>query len=160
MCSACPKRAKIVSRMCRSCGRNKPLDEFHFADRARGYRRYKCNACTKTYNAQHYKENGRDRDARWRNHLRRKYNITPEQYDFLFTQQEGRCKICDELSDIRLAVDHDHETGKIRSLLCTRCNNWIGILEQSQFIFRALTYLRNHSSRSVTAIRKALRQSK
>lgn len=63
-----------------------------------------------------------------RSHLKRKYGITPEPYDALLAEQEGGCAICGRppRSDIALHVDHEHGTGRIRGLLCFRCNNALG----------------------------------
>ena len=61
-------------------------------------------------------------------HLKRKYGISIEEYDALLSRQEGDCAICGQppRSDISLHVDHDHDTGAIRGLLCFRCNNALG----------------------------------
>lgn len=58
-----------------------------------------------------------------------KYGITAEEYDVMLAQQGGVCAICKAPPTTRrLAVDHDHETGKIRGLLCSRCNPALGML--------------------------------
>jgi hypothetical protein len=65
--------------------------------------------------------------------LIRKYGITLETYVLLFEKQKGRCAICGRSQKDfkrRLAVDHDHETGKIRGLLCVGCNNLVGHYEK------------------------------
>ena len=52
-------------------------------------------------------------------------NITVEEYDLLYAKQNGYCAICGKHQSqlrTRLAVDHDHSTGKIRGLLCFSCN--------------------------------------
>lgn len=60
----------------------------------------------------------------------RKYGVTPEQYDHMVTQQGGVCACCGEPPKARsLHVDHDHKTGKVRQLLCLKCNTAIGFLE-------------------------------
>lgn len=62
----------------------------------------------------------------WASELKRKYNMSPEQYDDLLKQQGGRCAFCRKkprARDPRLAVDHDHRTGMVRGLLCKRCNH-------------------------------------
>ncbi len=64
--------------------------------------------------------------------LKRLYNITREQYDKMNEAQNGRCKLCanDPAPGKSLAVDHCHETGKVRGLLCRMCNrNIIGLIE-------------------------------
>jgi len=61
---------------------------------------------------------------------RRKYGISVGTYDEMFAAQNGVCAICGEAPEgKRLAVDHDHATGQVRSLLCDRCNWKIGVLE-------------------------------
>jgi hypothetical protein len=62
--------------------------------------------------------------------LKRRYGITVEEYDELLSQQEGRCAICYRIVEETLCVDHNHVTGKIRGLLCTRCNRSLGWLER------------------------------
>ncbi len=59
-------------------------------------------------------------------HLRRRYGITPTQYNELLEKQDGRCAVCRKPAEEfnkRLAVDHNHKTGEIRGLLCTYCNH-------------------------------------
>ena len=55
---------------------------------------------------------------------------TIEQYDRLFASQDGACAICGIVTSRSLHADHDHSTGKIRALLCNRCNVGVGWLEQ------------------------------
>ena len=62
----------------------------------------------------------------------RLYGVTPEQYAELYRVQQGMCKLCRHPTRRGtggdLDVDHDHETGKIRGLLCHSCNHALGIL--------------------------------
>jgi hypothetical protein len=88
-----------------------------------------------------------------RNHLRRQYGITPEDYDEMLAAQGGVCAICGQTEwfiDPRkgtprcLSVDHCHATGKVRGLLCGRCNRSIGHFEDNpEIIARAAAYLPN-----------------
>jgi len=78
-------------------------------------------------------------------HLKRKYGITVERYNRLFFRQNGRCLLCRALptDGISLHVDHDHATGRVRGLLCFRCNNAIGDLrDDPELLERAAAYLR------------------
>lgn len=63
-------------------------------------------------------------------HLQRNFGISVDQYDELLRAQSGRCAICHSkpTPGISLHVDHDHETGSNRGLLCFRCNNALGDL--------------------------------
>ena len=55
----------------------------------------------------------------------KKYRLDPDVYDRMVIEQEGRCLICGEPSD--LVVDHDHKTGEVRGLLCSLCNSGLGM---------------------------------
>lgn len=78
-------------------------------------------------------------------HLRRTYGIGIQEYDKMLTDQGGRCFICqrpEEVFSTRLAVDHDHNTGEIRGLLCSHCNHRvIGRHRNPEILLRAGTYL-------------------
>lgn len=81
--------------------------------------------------------------------LQSKYNFTLKEYNQLFQQQNGRCAICRKPETasnqygIRvLAVDHNHKTGKVRALLCDRCNRMIGFAKENKDILqKAIKYL-------------------
>jgi len=81
-----------------------------------------------------------DRDG----HLRRKFGIGVDDYERMLGEQGGGCGICGEPPPETgsLHVDHDHESGNVRGLLCVKCNNAIGALQESFDIFqRATDYL-------------------
>jgi hypothetical protein len=71
--------------------------------------------------------------------LRRRYGITLADYNKFLEEQQGLCAICHKPETITkpgeekpfaLAVDHDHKTGKVRGLLCFRCNQFLGLVEK------------------------------
>lgn len=74
------------------------------------------------------------------------YNITRKEYDLLLQKQNSKCAICQRERDTmkkRLAVDHDHKTGKVRGLLCNNCNSALGNFRDSIQILRtAVKYLK------------------
>lgn len=62
------------------------------------------------------------------------YKLTVEQYDAILKEQNGVCYMCgcaEPVKGRRLSVDHDHDTGQIRGLLCSRCNPILGKLERA-----------------------------
>jgi hypothetical protein len=62
------------------------------------------------------------------------YKLTVEMYDAIFAFQGGVCYACEQPEPVkgrRLSVDHDHTTGKIRGLLCSRCNPLLGKIENA-----------------------------
>lgn len=73
-----------------------------------------------------------------------RYGIDPEQYEAALDVCNYTCQICGQRSQVRLAIDHCHETGANRGLLCRSCNSAIGMLMHSEFrLENALEYLRN-----------------
>jgi hypothetical protein len=80
--------------------------------------------------------------------LVRRFGLTLAEYEAKLAGQNGACAICGRTTDVRgrrFAVDHDHQTGKIRGLLCFRCNNGLGCYDDNELLLlRALKYLREH----------------
>ena len=82
-------------------------------------------------------------------HSLKKYGLTPEKYRALFVQQSGSCAICKKPPTGRrgLCVDHNHDTGVVRALLCTKCNAGLGnFAEETRFLLAAIDYLIAHGS--------------
>jgi hypothetical protein len=85
--------------------------------------------------------------------LRRMFGITLKDYQEMLDNQNGRCTICGELEEdynqnghkFSMAVDHCHKTGKVRSLLCGRCNKSLGGFKDSQeLLIKAIEYLKQY----------------
>jgi hypothetical protein len=82
--------------------------------------------------------------------LKKKYDLTLEEYDLLFEQQDGKCAICGKEETAKhhngtlrsLAVDHNHDTNQIRGLLCSKCNLGIGHFDEDIYLFdKIINYL-------------------
>ena len=75
--------------------------------------------------------------------LKSKYGISVEQYNDLLAMQEGVCALCRKEHKRRpLNVDHCHATGRIRGLLCDKCNLAIGLLDDNaELVLRVVRYL-------------------
>lgn len=78
-----------------------------------------------------------------------RHNLTPSDYDALLSRQDGGCAICRSSSPRRrgrdrLVVDHDHQTGKVRGLLCHPCNLALGLFHDNpQRLVAAAAYVGN-----------------
>ena len=84
---------------------------------------------------------------RWR-HIKRKYNLTQEQWEALFKAQGSCCAICgttDPGSSYGWHTDHCHETNKVRGILCMGCNRGIGYIKEPEHLEAGAEYLRKHS---------------
>jgi 5-methylcytosine-specific restriction endonuclease McrA len=74
-----------------------------------------------------------------RNHLKRNFGITPQDYERMLADQGGVCAICKTQPKKRLLdVDHDHETDRIRGLLCIHCNTALGRVRDSIIVLRSM----------------------
>ena len=105
----------------------------------------RCRLCV----IQHQKErqaSGRMLKSQRKYILRKRFGISLEQYETMLQQQNGGCAICGasvgRKDGWRLAVDHNHKTGKVRGLLCTNCNSGIGRFKDSaELLLKASSYL-------------------
>lgn len=86
--------------------------------------------------------------AKMRKHnLRSKYGLTIEDYDNMYLLQDGKCGICcgTEIGTHKskyFGVDHCHQTGKIRALLCAKCNTGLGAFkDNTELLQKAIDYL-------------------
>ena len=75
--------------------------------------------------------------------LKRKYGLNLESYQEILESQAFKCAICLAETDETLHVDHCHDTGVVRGLLCGNCNRALGLLkENSEIVSRAAKYLK------------------
>jgi hypothetical protein len=120
-------------RSCSKCG----LDESQtrFGDTGRDtHNKTMCRSCI---NARRKK--WRDKNPGWHlyNYLPRTYGISVDDYNSLLVEQNGVCAICERQptgnskQEARLHVDHNHETGEVRGLLCKDCNHGIGFFRDN-----------------------------
>jgi hypothetical protein len=110
-------------KACARCERLLPLTEFDPHPKGVAGLASECRSCSKER-----RRRPEVRRVRRESKLRAQYGLTAERYESLLEAQGGGCAICGEAPRGRhLAVDHDHETGVIRGLLCTRCNRGIGV---------------------------------
>lgn len=76
-------------------------------------------------------------------YLNRNYGITINQFEDMYKNQNGKCAVC----GIKEAthVDHNHDTGAVRQLLCNTCNSSIGMAQESfELLDRLSAYLKRH----------------
>lgn len=70
----------------------------------------------------------RIRKRNWVLNLEKDFGMSEEDYNVLYSKQDGRCAICNKEVRYRLVVDHNHTTGKVRGLLCRQYNLLLGLL--------------------------------
>ena len=126
-------------KRCPKCEKTLPRSDFHISKKAKTGLQSHCKSCVRKRKRDHHKRN-----------LRERYNITPEDYENIAFEQDYKCAICNEPTtnpERRLAVDHCHDTGHVRGLLCLTCNSGIGKLKDDpELVLAAYNYLIKHKA--------------
>jgi hypothetical protein len=142
---------KEVSPFCTAC--NAPKTPYEMSKSNPNL----CKKCsgrkTKEWARQHPTEWERSRRKSW---LKTKYGMSPEQYDALLAAQGGVCAICKnpptDSRGFRMHIDHDHETGAVRGILCGSCNNGLGNFKDSpDLLVTASCYVTKHRQKKECA---------
>jgi hypothetical protein len=110
---------------------------------------YKKNRDAKCEYQKEYRSKNKARYKAWsrKTHLKKKYNLTEDQYNNMLAQQTNSCAICKGLFTSILVpqIDHCHTTGRVRGLLCRPCNTAIGMLKDDVTILQnAQNYLTSY----------------
>ena len=126
--------SNVLKIRCQVCEEVKDGEDFYIDPKSFLGRGRKCKACYAV------------------THLERTYGISPEDYNKMLKEQGGTCanKACDYGldDDHKLFVDHCHETGIIRGLLCNWCNSAEGYLKSSPEVAEGLIkYMRKHNGK-------------
>jgi hypothetical protein len=90
--------------------------------------------------------------ARRNSNLKKLYGITHADYERMLVEQGGCCAICGTPAPVGIkkyfSVDHDHETGRVRQLLCDLCNNGLGRFKDDiDLLKKAVAYLERHKAK-------------
>ena len=112
--------------------------------RQREYRKNNKEEINRRQN-EYYKRNKEtiNRKAKWVA-LYSKYKITKADYEKLYLKQNGRCAVCKKEFP-SLSVDHNHETGIVRGLVCTKCNTALGLVyENTDILLSMIKYIKNN----------------
>lgn len=129
-------------KTCKTCNTEKELDKFYPRNLA-------CKPCC-NQKAREWSKNNPDKvkESRRRTKLKGKYGISVEEYDIMFKEQNGVCYLCAKQHSRRpLNVDHCHTTGKVRKLLCDKCNMALGLINDSvELLTKMKDYIRENSS--------------
>jgi hypothetical protein len=151
------------SKTCTKCGGTHPIDAFHRSTAHKDGRRNLCRNCRRDskrlyrFRTKASPKPKRPRpEYRYWSKIKAKYGLTEDQFKSLFEKQGSGCAICASPTPRgrlrsgeaarRFVVDHCHQTGRVRGILCNPCNSGIGILgDDPQRLRRALTYLESPS---------------
>lgn len=139
--------AELERKLCPRCETEKPRDAFTRSNTRKTGLQVYCRACESEKRKEirkKYPERAKARDLR--TDLMRNYGISVDQYEKMRSDQNGCCACCGKHEtefQRRLNVDHDHNTGAIRALLCNECNPGIGYFQDSfERLEMAIRYLK------------------
>ena len=119
-------------KWCPRCETAKPVDEFPRNKSGRNGRGAYCKPCHNEKGKETYTRlYGSTREY----HLRRRYGITGAEFDAMVADQGGTCAVC---PGEPVHVDHDHETGQVRGILCFNCNQALGNVRDNPEVLQGL----------------------
>lgn len=136
----------MTERTCFRCKETKPLTEYWRSNV--DYYQRECKACTKARKAGWWRTpEGKRCSANTK--LKSRFGVTMEQYESMLEKVGGKCEICgakpeENTMSHRIGIDHCHDTGAIRGLLCKPCNTGIAAFkDDEQILLNAIQYLRD-----------------
>ena len=148
-------------KKCNKCNIDKPLSEFRFIRKNKNNTdlyKARCNECERKRQLEKYHSLSTDKkrerkqksveslgkDYFKRYKLNRHYNLSLEDYNRMYEEQNGKCYLCEKnIAGKEIKVDHNHKTGKVRKLLCHNCNTSLGLLKEDIKLFeKCINYLR------------------
>ena len=139
----------MITKYCKKCSTNKSTEEFYKNHRTRDGLFYQCKNCCsiqdkKQTSASPFKKQIREFNRQLvKEGVREKFTI--EQFSNLLETQNNKCNIC-AVEMIQPCIDHDHSSGKVRSLLCRKCNILLGMCNDNISILEnAIKYLNFYS---------------
>ena len=135
-------REERETKLCPKCGLLKSRVEFYSHAETRDRLYSWCRACHSIiYKQLRALEPEKFHRTRMNTHFKRRYGIDYLIYEKLSLAQNGLCGLC-KSKPLKLEVDHNHETGVIRGLLCHKCNTGLGLIGDSMHsIGRIIRYL-------------------
>ena len=130
---------RLTVKTCTKCRNEKPIDSFPLKTNDSILRASHCRQCRNESRARHSRTNPNEM-----------YGLTADRYQQLLKQQNGKCAICNgqanssRIKHTELCIDHCHETGVVRGLLCSRCNLGIGNFgDNIELMLAAVEYLKS-----------------
>lgn len=146
-------------KTCTKCSQNKSEDEFYYKCKTTGNRHAHCKKChwqyfqkkchDKLMSDVEYKIKKQEYQKKYQRIRKLKnYNLTQEDYNKLLIAQQFKCKICgceENINKEPFDIDHCHSTGKVRGLLCRKCNAGLGLLgDTKETLIKAIKYIEEH----------------
>lgn len=144
----------VESKVCNKCNKLKTIGSFfkdsgcsdghatmckeckvQMTTKWRDENREQYNAAMRTYNKKNYHKNRLNR-----------YKLSVEKHQEMLQEQANKCAICEASppEGKPLVIDHHHDTGKVRGLLCYVCNRNVVVLDDPEILKKTLAYMAKH----------------
>jgi hypothetical protein len=141
-------KVQHITKYCPKCKETKRITAFWRTKTRSDGRQMYCSDCQLVYNREYREKHPEKYQAYSKtSRLRRKFGIGVKEYEQMLEAQGYICAVCREKCGTyrSLAVDHDHQTGEIRALLCRRCNATLGMVNESRLLLlKLIGYLDQH----------------
>lgn len=132
------------TKICRLCKEEKLPFDFYSHSNTSDKLRSECKVCWNKASLKYHHQN-KDILAPKKKayYFKSRYNLTLEELEIMKETQRSSCAICKE--KYRLVVDHSHTDGRVRKLLCDKCNQGLGSFKDNpDLLLEASNYLRNN----------------
>ena len=134
---------------CKTCNTEKELTEFFACSKTKAGYRPNCKTCTQEKDKARRQANPeKQRKIRRKAHLKAKYGVTPEWLEQRLEELDHKCPLCATpiAEGYNLAIDHCHTSGKVRGVLCGKCNQVLGMMDDdSERLIKASKYLNSNA---------------
>ena len=131
--------ASVDGKPCTKCRKSKPLSGFHLSSKSSDGHASWCKPCVNTNRRENRKRTySKANKAKWQ--LATRYRLSADGFEGMLISQLGRCAVC-EAEMRRPCVDHCHNTGAVRGLVCHKCNIRLGGWDDLEWREKAIKYL-------------------
>lgn len=135
----------LLKKICTRCGDEKEIKFFSKTLKGKYGVHSQCLECRNAYERERYSVGDRAKRLQrgrytYTKQIWQEYKLTMPQYVEILNKQNNCCAICNRT--VELVVDHDHQTKKVRGLLCIKCNTGLGKFNDDfEILLRAIKYL-------------------
>lgn len=131
--------ASVASKKCTKCKSNKTVGDYHKSSKSSDGLASWCKSCVNSIRRENRKRTyTAENKRRWA--IKTRYGITTDQVESMFSEQKGACALCG-LPLKKFHIDHNHNNGIVRGLLCHRCNIRLGGWDDLVWREKAARYL-------------------
>ena len=150
-----------ILKVCSNCKVPKKLDEFYNRYDGEFGEDHHCKLCNSKRGKKLYKRSSSLRDKIFFKSIKRNYGLSKQQYIAKLKTQNNKCSICQKDLLVRkdTQVDHCHKSGKVRDIICNKCNSIVGFFESTpnNVIEKIVWYIEYHKTTPTLLAKKTFK---